>query len=620
MDDYTAWYTAEEGEVHSDLFDYVSEVESVQSDVFTRFVALACLYDPNDREGSIGATWERGSGPFSGPDGYVSENLIASNVDTVASIIAPNQPRARFMTDDGDWSTQRRARRLEFYAEGLVKKLDVYNHTTRAFKDAALKGTGMIKVFPDHDSKKICVERVLIDDIIVDEAECRTGKPMQMHHRLFVSKEALKARFPDHEEEIERAQSGTSGTESWRRWTDHRPMERDVIVAVESWKLPIGCKGTDAYVPGRWTVCVDGADLQDEKYHEDRFPFARIVWSDRTTGWYGLGLAERITGHQRTLNKLHWQIDRQLDQHAVPTTYVSQADARLAVVNTNRAGTIVPIKGRPPVTVIPHAVSPETYQRAQVVKDSSYEESGVSRLAATSKKPGGLDSGAALREYRDQTTQRFAIQEQAYEQLVLDVIWLVLSAAKDLGKDAPVIWHKARSGVKKIEWAKVHMSDVKLSMAAASTISRTPAGRMQTVLEWAQAGIVSQDEARRLMSHPDLERSMSLYNAALEDIERCIEEVLEGEQLVPEPYQNLKMGVWRFQMAYLKAVADGAPEEVLESLRQWITQAAFVLVPRPQAPGPLMSGVEAPLDPNTGMPGGMPEAPMQDPMAPQIPM
>jgi len=83
---------------------------------------------------------------------------------------------------------------------------------------------------------------------------------------------------------------------------------------------------------------------------------------------------------------------------------------------------------------------------------------------------------------------------------------------------------------------------------------------------------------------------------------------------MPEPYQNLKLGVWRCQMEYLKIRSEGAPEEILESLRQWITQAAFILSGA-QAPDPsasLPSG-ELPPDPMAQQPGdvsvGMPSGP-----------
>lgn len=597
----TPWWDAEGDQVHSKVFEFVSEVERVQSDLYERFIRLAYLYDPNDRAAASGAFW-----PSQGPDATVSENVIASNIDTVAASISVTDVRARFMTDDADWSSQRQARHLEFYAEGLDKLLGIHPIARRAFKDGALKGIGLVKVFVDWGCSEICVERVMVDDIVVDEGECRNGKPRQMHHRIFVDRDLLKAQFPGNDDEIDRAQRNGEavGFSGGRYWADYRPVERDEVVAIESWRLPVGKPDGDNWKAGRHTICIDGHTLLDEEWEKAFFPFARFAWSERDKGWYAIGLAERIAGHQRALNKLNWQIDRQLDQLAVPTTFVRMADAAIAVKSTSRAGTIVPYKADLPQTVMPPAVSGETYQRRMEVKESAYEESGVSRLAASSKKPIGLESGAALREYRDQSSVRHALQERGYENLVLDIVLLVLECCKELGEDAPVVLRKTKWGRKKIRWRDVDPTELRVQIAAASSLARTPAGRMQSVLEWAQAGVITTDEARRLLGHPDLERAMSLYTAALEDIERCIEEVLDGEQLTPEPYQNLKMGIWRFQQSYLVARNDGAPEEILEGLRQWIVQAAHVLS-MAQAPSPQMPAMPA------GDPAALPAAPDQ---------
>jgi hypothetical protein len=52
-------------------------------------------------------------------------------------------------------------------------------------------------------------------------------------------------------------------------------------------------------------------------------------------------------------------------------------------------------------------------------------------------KPAGIDSGVALREYKDQTTQRFAQQEKSFEQLVLDTIeFAARRAARSSGEGA----------------------------------------------------------------------------------------------------------------------------------------------------------------------------------------
>jgi hypothetical protein len=598
---YKPWWQAEKDDVNKLVIAYVQEVERVQSGYFDRLVKIAALYDPSEENALDGR----------GVQALVSENVVASNVDTVTAIVAASEIRARFMTDDGDWSTQRRARHLERYADGLSKLLDVDQHCVQAFKDGALKGTGIVKVYTDSNDQ-VRVERVVVDDIIVDQSEARVGPPRQIHQRCVVSAEQLVAMFPEHEDAINAAvrQGGK------RTWAEYRPIENDEVVCIESWRLPWGTKGKPGYVDGRHTITIDGADLSDEPWHKEGFPFAVFRWSRRDKGWYGIGLGERLAGHQRLINKTNWQIDRAIDQAAVPTTYVSMADANIAVKTINRLGSIAVTKsGQPPVTVTAPAVSAEVYNRQEVVKASAFEESGVSRMAAQSMKPGGLDSGAALREYRDATTQRFAQQEKGYERLKLDVVLLALDCCKDLGKRAPVVIRKSKHGPAIIEWKDVDPGENRVQIAAASNMAKTPAGRTQLALEWAQAGIISQDEARRLMQHPDTERSMSLYTAALDDLERCIEEILDGAILTPEPYQNLKMLLWRGQAAYLKACSDGAPEEIKESFRSWMVQAAWIesqaAAAQPQ-PTPVMpSGVGAD-------PMGMPADPAA--MAPAMPM
>lgn len=566
---YTPWYRAEPGRVHHAVIDVVAEIQRRQSTTFDRFIKLEALYDPN----AIGAGGAYRS--TSEALGVVTENVIASNVDTVTAVVATTEVRARFLTDDGDWSTQRTARLLEWYAGGLSTLLEIPAKCRAAFKAAAKKGTGLVKVYAGAFDD-IAVEEVQIDDVIVDDQETRAGAPPRQIHqqRAGVDRDELRARFPAFATEIDRAQTGN--LRNWRTWS-YRALGENDLVVIESWRLPIGRRGHKGYVPGRHTIVIDGADLLDEPWHKDRFPFARIVWTERTGSWYGISGAERIAGQQRALNKRNWQIDRALDQGASRTTYVRPADANLAVKTVNTIGTIAVVKGDYPRTEIPPVVSGETYANRTEMKSSAFEEFGVSRLAAQSVKPAGIDSGVAMREYRDQTTQRFAPQEKAFEALYLDVVWLVLDACKDLGAAAPTVMRRTRYGAKRIPWAQVDMRDTRVQIAAASTISRTPAGRLQTVVEWAQAGIVSQDEARRLLRHPDLERAMSLYTAALEGIEHAIEAIEDGAIVMPEPFDHLELIVKRGMMAYQKDRDDGAPEEVLEGIRQYIVQAAYLL-------------------------------------------
>jgi hypothetical protein len=601
------WYSddIDEGERHRQVFDYVSCVEREQFDVYDRFLKLDALYDPNANVAANPTnTTEQ--------PGVVIENVVASCVDTVHAQIATSAVRPRVMTDDADWSTQRTAKRLSWYAEALGKKIKIHEACKQAFRSAAKKGTGIVKVFTNTFGE-VKAEPVRIDDIVVDEAECRNGgKPRQMHHRMVhVDRHELIAMFPDKEEEILKAQTGRS---HMALWAGYRPVQHDALVVIESYKLPIGRPKSKGYRPGRHTICIENCDLLDEDWNKPHFPYAVVTWAEREGGFYGISLSEGIAGIQRALNKRNLQIDRSLDQYAFPTTYVTMADANLAVQTINRAGSIVVHKGEAPKTVIPPAVSPEVYQHRESLKGAAYENSGVSRMASSAMKPAGLDSGVAMREYRDQTTQRFAPQEQGFEDLELQCHWLAIECCKELGDDAPVLQKKARWGSKKVKWDDVDMGDLEFQLMAASTLSRTPAGRTQLAMELAQAGAITTDELRQLIDHPDIERKLSMYEQAAQTVEFDIEAIEEGEYVSPEPFTDLAMAQRMGQAAYNRdRKLDGCPEEVLEGLRQYTVMAAHMLAPPPAAntnampiaPGALPPGMQPPADPMAGM-GAMP--------------
>lgn len=588
------WDLADKGDVYKLVLRHVADIERNQFEVYDRFEKLEALYDPLSTKSQYGSH----PGSFQDPMSVPIENVIASNIDTVTAVIASSEVRPRYMTDDGDWLVQRTAMKLEWYTEAIGKQVNLAALAQSAFKECAKKGTGLLKVYADSDSK-LQVEHIHADDIIVDEAECRGGaKIRQMHQRMVnVDPDALTAQFPEFEDDIYRA----SGTANRRIWAGYRPLVGGGLVVIESWKLPTGKK------PGRHVICIDGCDLLDEEWTKDYFPFAVMRWSERPSAWFGISLSERIAGIQRALNRRNWHINRNLDQIAVPTTYVRPTDANLAVKSVGKLGTIAVVKGDIPETKFPQANSAETYQNREALKASAYEESGLSRLTATATKPAGLDSGVALREYHDSTTQRFAAQEKAYARFILDALWLLVATCKDLGSSAPQVMRRTKFGAKTIKWKDVDMGDVKVQLCASSTLPRTPAGRMQTALEWAQAGVISTDEWRKLTQHPDLDHVLSLYTQGIESVERDIEEIEEGNYIVPEPFGNLQLMVRMGQMAYLRDRDLGAPEAILEGLRQYTVLAQHLLTPpAPPAPPPMPGAM-----PNTGSP--MPDMGMGGP-------
>jgi hypothetical protein len=552
------WWKALKGEAYKKTFQAVERAEQELGAIFQRHFLLECLYDPNNPDAEDTSAQER-----------VTENAIATNVDTVTAVIATVDIGARFETDGADWKQQRIARRLEWYSEEMQERYAVLTKCRRAFKESVKKGNGLTKYYEWLGAPR--VDHVMIENIVVPLEETRDGRaPRQLHQWDYIDADELTAAFPEYADEIEKARVG-----SRRRRGTFTPgnLIRNDVECLWSYRLPIGTKGKKGYVEGREVLAIYGVDLIDRPYEDDGLPYGMMVWSERNSSFYGISGAERIMGLQRALNKRNWQIERALDQVAMPTVYVRPADANLAV-KSNRIGTIAVIRGDMPQYFAPPAVPAETYQSRVDLRNAAQEEFGQTSMVTHGAKPAGIDSGIAMREFKDQTSQRYAQQEKSFEQLVLDTIAGLLGVCKKLGKSAPTMLRRTRFGDEHIEWKDVDLKDARVQMQAASNLNRTPAGRMQMVIEFAQAGIISTDQARRLVRHPDLERELSLYTSALESIEHDLDAIADGKTVMPEPYTNLKMAVWRGQAEYLQWRDDGAPEAILEALRQYIVVAA----------------------------------------------
>ena len=567
------WWRAEDKDsAWQDVIGYVRNVEEQQNHQHLLNLRNARLYSNADM---LGLDWTLTEyNPSRRRISRVVENVIKSVCDTAESIIAKNRPKAAFMTDGADWSLQKRAQKLEQFMEGQFHLMNIYGEGTKVFRDAIVFGTGCMKVFIDHKERKVKAERVMIDEILVDEREARASYPRQLHQRRLVSREVLKNEFPEFAEQIEYAGQGIQQRGYVAAWNITDP---DNVWVVESWHLNSGPGSTD----GKHAITIDGATLLWEDFTEKNFPFVFYRWSKPLVGFYGQGLAEELTGIQLRINKLNNFIQRAQDLISAPRIFVDVANRSLPMQLNNEVGAIISYRGKPPVFMTPNAVGPEIYSYKRELRNLAFEQAGISQMSASSLKPAGLESAVALREFNDIETQRFAIQAQEYEKMYMEVAERVIKLSKELyagGYNAQSVW-RSTNYAKKINWNEVDLEETvyTMSIEASSMLSRTPAGRTQQVIELAQGGLIDRDEARLLLQHPDIKSSLDMMNSMLEDIDFTIEKLEEGEYRPPEPFQNLALGMSRIQMALLKAERDGAPEEILDGMRQWIQQAKSTL-------------------------------------------
>ena len=530
----------------------------------------------------------------------VTLNIIQSMCDTVTARVAKAKPMATYLTTGGNWEMQRKAKRLTKFTAGQFYGSKIYEVAPRVFLDACVFGSGVMKVF-EYDGEITC-ERVFPDEIVVDDLEARYGNPRQMFQRKIVDKEVLSSLFPEFADQIKEA-SPIEDNDSIYRASEQ-------VECIEAWHLP----STKGAKDGRHVIAIENATLMDDSWERDGFPFAFIHWTNRLLGFWGQGLAEQLTGIQVEINRLLRNIQQQMHL-ATPKVFVESGSKISKAHINNEIWGVIEYAGTPPQFFVPKTVSGEIFSHLDRLFNRAYEIAGVSQLAAGAKKPAGLESGVALREFQDIESERFLMVAKAYEQLFLDAAAQMVDIAREVsarGESFEVISH-GDDDIEKIKWSDINLKrdEYVMKVYPTSLLPTTPAAKLQKVIEMLQAGMLSQQEARALLDYPDLAAVNDMATASQEIFNMMIERILEkGIYQPPEPYMNLAMGIQMMQSAYLRAKINSVPEDRLELFRRFIEDSIGMLAAmqagaQQPAMGPMGPG---PATPEQGAPpAGMPD-------------
>lgn len=605
----------EDSEVHKSVFPHVIALEEEQKDIQLLHVRNSVLYS-NDNVTNFGRTLKTVEAP-SKPVGRSAYNVIQQSVDTATAMIAKNRPKAAFLTDGGDYELQLKSELLDKFVYGVFESSGLYDECIRVFEDGAWSGTGALKIFAEDD--RIKAERVLIDEIIVDQRECRYGKPRQLHQRRFVHAETLKEQFPEHAELIAKANKDAKKPYA----SFHKLGE--LVAVVESWYLA----SRPGKNNGRHTITISNCTLLDEKYDDDDYPFIFCRWHNRITGFYGVGIAERLTGIQLRINQLLRFIDRMQTLMSKPILFMEAGGAqKLQLINNKGDVVVIPYTGRQPSFYTPTAVSVEIYQYVAQLKQEAFELEGISRMQAHMQKPQDLESGKALREWHDMGADRQSLQAISYANLFKEAAFKIVKLSKKIYGDNEKFTtiFQAKTFVQRIDWSEVDMDAdaFVIKVDISSLNARTPAGRTQDVIDMLQSGLISPAQGRRLLDHLDIERDSDLSNAAIENIERTIWNLRRGKYSSPEPFQNLKLGLAMVQEAYLMTRDQEAPEDILELFRKWMENAEGLqqkaLQKAQEQQAAMAAAQQPPMPPPMGVPPGMEGMPPPEMMPPEMGM
>jgi hypothetical protein len=193
-----------------------------------------------------------------------------------------------------------------------------------------------------------------------------------------------------------------------------------------------------------------------------------------------------------------------------------------------------------------------------------------------------------------------------YERFFLDLAKLSIDIIKRTAKNGKyVVKAPSKREMIDVDWRDVNMSEDVFIMQCypVSSLPNDPAGRLQTIQEYIQAGFLSPREGQRLLDFPDLDQIENLKNSAQDYLHEIFEKMVEeGEYTPPEPFDDLALAREMAMQYYSQGKCAMLEEEKLELLRRFMGQIDM-----------LQAAAQPPMPPQ-GMPGAGPQAaPMPQP-------
>lgn len=537
----------------------------------------------------------------------VTYNACQEIIDTLTSRVGETKPRPYFLTSGGSYKQQRKAKKLNQWLEGVFYEEKVYDKGLDAFRDGLIGGDGFLHVYGRNG--RICVERGLATELWIDEVEGQYGAPRNLHWLKMVDREELASYFPEHREAIMRVARDSRGTLT--------ESISDMVQVAESWHL--GTENEKGEMEGGKhviTLVSDGTLLgEPEDWPFAWFPFARLAWCRRPMGYWSQGLCEQLQGDQIELN-YELQLIQKSMRLAGSFKILRQAGSKTVKEHLNNdVGTIIDYVGQPPQYITVQPIDPVWFQNVATIIERMRNRAGVSQMSAHGTKPQGLNSGVAIREMEDVESDRHRTTQRANDNLYIEVALMAIAIAGELaeaGKLRPVR-APSKTSFAMIDWMKdikkVKTDEFVLRCSPVSRLPRDPSGKLQTIQEYIQAGMITPREGRRALDFADLDSVESLASAKEDLIARNLDAIIDGEgYFPPEPTDDLALSkemvleyINRYRLLDLE-------DEKLDLLRDYNAQIEELLA---AAAPPPMPGAA---------PGGQPQAnPMQPPTSELIP-
>lgn len=562
------WWKESDETIHQVVFGVIRSIDTKQAWKNDDDLKYLRMYGNLEIAGLNVSDYTRSASSDSQP---LTLNIVQNMCDTVTNKIAKNKPRVSFMTSNGSGTQMKKAKQLTKFIDGMFYQQNFYEKAQKSFKDGTIFGTGAIKFF--IRDCKVVTERTFPNELVVDTTQAIHGEPREIYQRKYVSRDYLIAQFPEYADKL--SMTPTTDAMNYKPLSEYNTEQ---LLVVEAWHLPSGKDKKD----GKHVMVVENCTLVSEKWKKEYFPFVFQRWNERPLGFWGQGLAEQLLGSQKEVNRLLRTVQISMSMMSVPRVFVEEGSKVVSAHINDKIGNIIKYKGKIPEFSVSAAIHPDVLNQIDRIYSRSYEIAGVSQLSAQSKKPDGIDSAVAMREYNDIESDRFVLVGQRYENFYVNSAKIMIDLAKDIYEEEGEyqVKLKGKKFVETIKWSDINVEedDYIMQPFPVSGLGNTPTGRLQKVQELINGNFIPREEALDLLDMPDLEKYMSLEVAGIRNIYNTIDKIVDdGNYTQPEPYQNLVYGIKRFQAEYLMCKDNGLEEDRLEMLRTWIEQAKYMM-------------------------------------------
>lgn len=537
------WWALERGSDVSDSIQAtVNFLQKNQEVRIRQAVISARLYGNLGMWGPAGASMSRLLNQQTAMRDRITSNETQSIIDTLTARVGETKPRPYFLTSGGDYRQQRKAKKLNQFVEGVFYETKTYDVGLEAFRDGAIWGDGFVFVYAQGG--KIRHERVLSSELWVDEVEGQYGFPRNLYRVKTVDRDELVGYFPESKKEIMEASATVeTGITSQRNVSD-------MVTVVEAWHL--GVTNEKGEVEGGKHAIALVAEskmlLEPEEWEYGFFPFARFSWCKRPVGYWSQGLCEQLQGEQLELNKELWLIQRSMHMAGTVKVFVHTGSKVVKETINNEVGTIINYTGQKPSYETPAPIHEVYFTNVEKIRERMRNHAGVSELATSSKKPLGLNSGVAIRNFEDVESDRHRSISRANDNLYLQIAALDVAMAREISKSGKMsaVRVPGKLSFDMVDFKKDigSLKDTEFVMQCfpVSRLPRDPSGRLATIQEYIQAGFISPRQGRKALDFADIDSIESLANAQEDLISKTLDAIVDdGDFSPPEPTDDLSM-------------------------------------------------------------------------------